>query len=333
MFFTTAALLVYLFFCLQGRESRSRGFAPAGVSLLLGLAILTRPNALLLLIPFAVHAAVRSRPGCRAARAVLLLVPALCCAGVWGLRNQQRLGTFTLATVGGLNWYLGHNPDYAANPGLDRADYAAANRLRARHPEMNEAEIDRLLFQTGVDFIRRHPWQTIVDCFRKVGVWFTPRVPAYGPTVPLIAACALAAAGWREWRAGRMCARRLALQRAALAAILALAGLWMFQIIAFRRGRLDIAPLPFTTPLYVLSMGIPALLFLRTQFAVRGLFVGLIASQLCVAVAFIPLSRLRWSIDPLLIIALAVGVDRLCHWLAAGGQPEESPPPRTTMLE
>lgn len=318
IFLLSGALLLYVTFGLDSDSIGKRLLALFGVSLLLGFAVLTRANALLMLLPFGIDTVFRGGTIVqRSSRVAAIIIPALVCVSIWASRNHRELGVFTLSSVGGLNFYLGHNPDYADHPGLDRADYDIANRLRAeRH--FTELQADRHLYSLGFDFIRNHPAEAILyNSFRKIRVWFSPSVPAYGPAAPLLICFVVSVAGWAKWRSGALTDRRLALYRIALFGIPLLVCLWLLQMSSFLRGRLEIAPLPFTTPLYILSIGVPALLFFRCRFRIAGLFVGLVVSQLAVAVTFIPLSRLRWTIDGLLIVAIAIGISNLCRWLQA----------------
>ena len=315
IFLFSASLLLYVTFGLKPNSSIRRPAALLGVSFLLGLAILTRANALLLLPPFVVDTVFRSGSVTqRTSRVAFLVIPALACASVWAARNHREVGAFTLSTVGGLNFYLGHNPDYAADPGLDRLDYGIADRLRTER-NLTERQTDKFLFDRGFDFIRNHPGETILNSFKKISAWFSPRVPVYGPTVPMLILVVLAAAGWSRWRDGALIDRRLALFRIAVVGAPLLAVFWLFQTLSYLNRHLDSVPLPFTSPLYVLSIGVPALLFLRSRLRIKGLLIGLVAGQLVVAIAFIPLSRLRWTVDGLLIIAIAIGVSNLCRWL------------------
>ncbi len=317
IFLLLSAILLYLVAGL--RERSVVGLAGlAGVSALLGLAVLTRANALLLIVPFVVDTAIRKGGlTSRVARVCLVLVPALACAIGWGLRNQQAVGSFTLSTTGGLNLYLGNNPTYADNAGLDRTDYNIAVRMRAADPNLTEAGADRLLLDRGLAFVRENPGETAMNCLRKVGVWLRPVIPSSGPMTPMLALMFIAAVGWRRFRQGQLQSKRLAFYRIALCGGPLLAIYWMFQMTAF--AVLDIpgvaAPLPFATPLYILSVGVPALVFLRSEPRAGGLLAGLIVSQLVVAVVFIPLVRIRWTVDAMLIVALAVGVSNLCRWL------------------
>lgn len=281
--------------------------ALAGCSCLLGLAVLTRANALIFLLPFALDAAIR--PGGRQRRFVrvtAVLLPALTMTAAWMLRNRAEIGSPVLSTTGGLNFYLGHHSNYAANPGLDRADYRIFDRLR-KDEGLSETEADRALFQRGLAFIKQYPGRTMRDVLTKIRVWFTPLVASFGPSLLVLALVVTVHAGWKPWRTGGLTTYRRHLYVAALMMLPLLVCFWVWKT--------RDAPLPLITPHYLLPLGLPALLLLRTPQRIAGLFIGLVASQLLVAVAFIPLGRLRWPIDPLLIIAVAVGVANLCRRL------------------
>jgi hypothetical protein len=73
-------------------------------------------------------------------------------------------------------------------------------------------------------------------------------------------------------------------------------------------------------------LGLIALALLRSRPRVRGLLAGLFVSQLIVAVVFIPIERIRWTVDGILILAIAVGLSNLCEWLRAGPAEETAIP-------
>jgi len=278
------------------------------VSALLGLAVLTRANALLFLVPFAIDAGLRfGSARRRAARCALILLPALACTGGWAWRNHQLLGAYTLSTSGGLNFHLGNNVNYASNPGLDAdTDYGAFDRLRGAG--LGEIEADRRLFSDGRSFIVEHPGLTIANALRKTGVWLSPLVRQHGPLTPVLALGMILLAARRARRRGELDLTRRRVFDVLVAAFVTLAivlaaALWATM-------------LPYTTPLYVVPLGLLSLAVMRTVPRVRGLFIGLLASQWFVAAAFIPLARLRWTVDSILIIAIGAAVSRLCHWLA-----------------
>jgi hypothetical protein len=223
------------------------------------------------------------------------------------MRNKNTLGEFTLSTTGGLNFYLGHNPDYANDPGLADADYGAAQRLRAKE-HLTELQADRRLYQDAWRFIREHPGQTLRNTGYKLAVWLRPTVSFAAPTVLLIAILAFAACGRRGMKTQHKSTPRRILATVSAAALLPCLVLWLFMLWYTRQ--------PWTTPYYVVPFGLVALALLKTKPSVRGLLAGIVTSQLLVALTFIPLVRLRWAIDGMLITALAVALAQLCHWLA-----------------
>ncbi len=309
IFLLAFAVFLYVTAGLRTRSGVGKWAGLLGVSLLMGLAVLTRANALLFIVPFAVDAACRRGTAMhRGGRVALVLVPALVCACWWGVRNNHVLGAFTLSTSGGLNFYLGHNPDYARHPNLGAGtDYGAFDRLRAREG-LSEVEADRRLFYRGLDFVTANPGQTLANTGRKLLVWLRSCVATSAPSLPLLALGTIAACGWRRWRTRRLTDRRRAVYVTALIALPPCLLYWLFMLQETQQ--------PWTTPPYVVPIGLAALLLIGGgKPNARGLLIGLFASQLLVAVAFIPLTRLRWTVDGILIIAIGVGLSRLCRWL------------------
>jgi len=305
----TAAVWAYVRAVTAAPPAGRRLALTAGASLLIGLAALTRPNALLLLLPLLADAAGRRAPwGERLSRAAAMAVPAAVCVLPWMLRNERQIGLLTLSTTSGLNFYLGHNPHYAVEPGLGgRTDYAAFERLRAEG--LSEAEADRELWRRGLAYLVENPAETALNAVRKVGVWFRPTVPQHGPVSLMLALAAVAAAGGRAWREGCFDLRRLNAYRSLLAALAASAAAVAFHWHA--------TGLPLTTPLYVVPLGAIGLLRFHDPWRVRPLLIGLILSQLLAAVVFIPLERLRWCVDGLFIVGLAVWAANWGDWFRA----------------
>lgn len=322
VFLLSLALLLYVATCLHARSSTGRAAGLAGVSILLGLCVLTRANALLFILPFAVDTAWRQGAKMRrVGRVLVILLPALCCACGWAARNNSELGAPTLSTSGGLNLYLGHNARYAAQPGLGGdTDYGAFDRLRTDEG-LSELEADRRLYRRGVQFILAHPGETIVNTGRKLLVWLRPSVTMSAPTLPLLVLGLVAFHGRRRPRTKALTGWRRFVYLAALAACVPCAIYWVVTLKATSQ--------PWTSPLYVVPIGLFALILLRCRLDVRGLLVGLFASQLAVAVVFIPLARLRWVVDGILIVAIAVGLSGLCGWLTHRGA--ESTPAADTV--
>jgi hypothetical protein len=309
IFFLSLAILVYISAGIRARSSPIRHVALLGVSCLIALGAMTRPDALLLIVPFAVDAGFRRGSAAqRAARVAMLLVPVLICSIGWGLRNQRELGVFTQSTYGGLNFHLGHCPGYANNPGLDKADYQIFRRLRT-DGGLNEVQADEVLFRQGLAFIRDHPGQTVTDTISKLFVWLRTTVMFSAPTLLPLGFGLLAMHGWVQDRREPLTGRRRLLYLAAFAAFWPSLIYWLAVVWETAR--------PWTSPLYIVPIGLIALFALRTHPAVRGLLLGLFGSQLLVALVFIPIERLRWTVDGVLILAISIGLSQLCRSLSS----------------
>lgn len=303
---TTAAVWVHLHVMTAAQPAGRRLATLAGTSLLIGLGALTRPNALLLLLPLLADAVGRrAARGERLARGAALTFPAALCVLPWMLRNGRQIGLLTLSTTTGLNFYLGHNAGYAVEPGLGgQTDYAAFERLRVGGD--SEADADRELLRRGLAYAIENPGQTALNAARKVGVWFRPTVPQHGPVSLMLALAAVAAAGAQVRREGRFDLHQLKAYRGVLVALAAAAAVVAFYW--YKTG------LPLTTPLYVVPLGAIGLLRFRDPWRVRWLLIGLILSQMLAAVVFIPLERLRWTVDGLFIVGLAVWAADVGDW-------------------
>ncbi len=304
------ALLIYISGCINGGSARTRVACLIVVSLLLGLAVLTRANALIVMIPFAIDALCRSGTNFqRIGRVAAVALPAMVMAAGWGLRNRAAVGEFTLSTIGGLNFYLGNNPDYAEHVDLAQADYEAHLRLQVEEG-LTEAAADARLYAMGRQYICENPGQTLRNIMSKCVVWFKPTVSQTAPTLILLGLACFAYYGSRADRVVRLVGPRRWLFLASLALLLPAAMLWLVELISTYQ--------PWTSPLTVVPFGLIALALLHTEPRVRGLLAGIFTSQFVVALVFIPLVRIRWTVDGILIIALAVGLSRLCDWLSNG---------------
>ncbi|HVP13010.1 MAG TPA: glycosyltransferase family 39 protein [Phycisphaerae bacterium] len=309
IFFLSLAILIYLVAGIHARLPAIRNATLLAVAGLIGLAALTRADALLLIVPFAVDAAIRRGPATlRIARVAMLLLPVLLVAVGWGLRNQREIDRFTLSTYGGLNFYLGHNSGYAANPGLDHADYQIFRRMRT-DGGLTESQADQLLFRQGLTFIADHPGQTVIDTISKLFVWLRTTVSLSAPTILPLGFGVLAMSGWLRDRRSPLTGRKRSLYLASFAAFWPALLYWL--LLLWETNQV------WTSPLYVVPIGLFALFLLRSTPAVRGLLFGLFGTQLLVALVFIPIERLRWTVDGILIVAISVGLSRLCQWLSS----------------
>ncbi|MCC6558777.1 MAG: glycosyltransferase family 39 protein [Polyangiaceae bacterium] len=125
----------------------------------LGMAILLRP----VLIPIAALVALtQARHLLGSIRSIrLLAVGAATCGvlvGSWVCRNYLVLGEPVLATIGGIDFYIGNNP--AADGG-----YAAPAALHAHG--LTDRDFNHVGWQLGFDHIAHHPWSLATGAVRK----------------------------------------------------------------------------------------------------------------------------------------------------------------------
>ena len=144
--------------------------------LVLGLDVLTRPT----IAPFAALAVVWLpwRRRTMAGACALLLATTV---SPWILRNAVEIGDPTLSTETGIEFWAGkYALLHSFSPGEQRRkqerSYGFSNRQD--HAELdpiqfNEAASDRWYMHKGLDYIRSHPRQTIIDGFHKIAVGFS----------------------------------------------------------------------------------------------------------------------------------------------------------------
>jgi hypothetical protein len=200
---------------------------------------------------------------------------------------------------------------------MSGSDYGRFDELR--QSGLGEVEADRQLYNDGMQFIREHPRDTMVNFGRKLKVWFTPTTQSFGPSIWLIVIAFMAAAYWRHGvRDQRPPLRRWLV---AIAMLLAL--------VAYFAWCNSEGYLPLASAIFLLPLGIPCLLIAPMPHQTKWLLMGIVLSQLAVALLYIPLSRLRWSIDAIFIIAVAIACSQLCG-LIDGREGAESPPPKNS---
>lgn len=174
-FFTLFTLVAVLLLDQSAREGRLSTGVLAG--LVLGIDVLTRAT----IAPFAALAIVwllwRHRIRAAVACALLLVVAVL----PWVWRNAVVMGDPTLSTETGIEFWAGNcgylfthfpqeNSDVSKTEALDSLS-AQDHQLLARMGD-DEAATDHWFFHKGLEYIRSHPRQTIVDGFRKIAVGF-----------------------------------------------------------------------------------------------------------------------------------------------------------------
>jgi hypothetical protein len=100
----------------------------------------------------------------------------------WTIRNINFYGHFVLvASDGGVTFWTGNNRlatgegDMAANPHLKFAN----QELRARHPQLNEEQMEPIYYQESIGWIREHPGDWLWLMVRKVFYLVVPIGPSY----------------------------------------------------------------------------------------------------------------------------------------------------------
>jgi hypothetical protein len=252
---------------------------------------------------------------------LLLVLPSMLPPALWCWRNHEAVGQFTLSTIGGLNFYLGHNAAYADDPGAGNADYGAFDRLR-QEAGLGEVEADRALYARGRTFIADHPWTAIANVARKTAAWLTPTTRSFGPIAYALVFGVLA---WHAAAAAPGPDRRR--RFIALLVACVVPALLVANNLLTRTPETGVASIAFVlaSARDVLILGLPALFLGRFDRSARRLLQWLFLSQWLVAIAFIPLSRIRWPVDPLLIIALAATVEHIGRSFASPETEDASP--------
>jgi 4-amino-4-deoxy-L-arabinose transferase-like glycosyltransferase len=174
-FFTLLTFAAVLVLQQAARDGKLATGALAG--LVLGLDVLTRPT----IAPFAALAVVwllwRRRALAGVACALLLAAT----VSPWILRNAVEVGEPTLSTETGIEFWAGNSGFLFTHFPAESSDVSkseATNSLTAQdHAELDRiaddaAATDHWYMHKGLDYIRSHPRQTIVDGFHKITVGF-----------------------------------------------------------------------------------------------------------------------------------------------------------------
>jgi len=147
----TFLLFVVVYFSLK-HEAYPRMYLSVFLGLLLGLLILVRAVALILPVVIALfYFKSAGRTGVILRNAIIMMVVAFLTLLPWMLRNKLTLGTFTVATSGGINLYIGNNP-------ISTGSWVWQEENPFKGPSApNEVENDRLGYRLATRFIMDDP--------------------------------------------------------------------------------------------------------------------------------------------------------------------------------
>jgi 4-amino-4-deoxy-L-arabinose transferase-like glycosyltransferase len=180
-FLTALAVLLVM----RARRGGSRSMA-AVAGLVLGADVLTRANLapfallvpLILLVPIQPGSTSWQRRAWACAlcagAVILMLTP-------WLLRSYALTGAPSLSTQSGFFLWLGNNASTFSRYPTESVDLsqrvALASLTTEQRAEMaalspNEAAVDRWFLHEGLDYMRDHPWQTVVAAVRKIAAGF-----------------------------------------------------------------------------------------------------------------------------------------------------------------
>lgn len=306
------------------RPGPARTPALAAGFVLLGGLILTRANAVALVPVILIWAwralrATRARPAKVGVLVVSLLVPLV----PWWARNAVTFDRFIpLSTNGGWNFFLGHNPGYRDAPGLGHGtDYGIFDRLMAEGH--TEVEIDRELYARGLAFIREHPAETIGNVARKARTIFSGYVPQTWTFVFAV----MAVLGLVTWCAAPNPSARY--RAIGVGLIVAAVLLWAWQI---AEALTQAQGLTRTGISFGLLAG-TSLAGLVVAFRRRSdhwLLPAVYLSQVAVCLAYLPVVRIRWSVDVVVILYAAVAISALALRLTGGPSRPDRPDPAAT---
>jgi 4-amino-4-deoxy-L-arabinose transferase-like glycosyltransferase len=302
-------------FQLWRRDGRTAMLAVSGF--LLGLGALARPNLLFVLPVFAVLILVRRRVESVSQRLVvvaMLVLSTMVCILPWTARNAVQLGGFSLvSTNGGLNFYLGHVPDFDPTLAAPGTDYGIYRRLRDQG--LSEIEADRRLYRMGVEFMVSHP----VDELRNIWIKSRALMKNYAeflhpwPLWPLAIAAYLLAR-LRKWQL--------------VALVVLIIGVTLALTAGSRQQPGDLLMLFAASwtlfwPLAVLGIGLA-----RKRGEALGLLLPVWLSAVAAGILYIPLARIRWSVDFIPAMLAAVALHELGSRLLLRYAPSGAPPRR-----
>lgn len=163
--FTTLLLAATLQLFLFLRDGR--GKLLFGAAITMGLAILTRPAAValaggvILWLLISKHFPMKQRVGL----AALFIGAVLLTITPWMMRNYMQFGSFTLATNGGRNLWLGNNAASTINTGSNIAmDEVMTQQIESAE---TETKAEKIYYDHAFRHIKTHPWQFVILTAKK----------------------------------------------------------------------------------------------------------------------------------------------------------------------
>ncbi len=213
LFNVLIALAVYLL--LQSRESSRPVAFKLAAGVILGVATLTTVRLTLFLPLALMWVALPSMPGgrWRIRQAAMVSLPVVILLGGWMARNWSLVGAPVLTTESGVSLWVANNPatlEFRPDRSVDEIYVVAYERLPEERKVMltsigSELEVDRLLAQWALEYMREDPPRTLGIMVRKVFWSFTGQLsPArdwltqLGYAAYVVPLHALALIGW--WR-------------------------------------------------------------------------------------------------------------------------------------
>lgn len=171
----TATLVAAVAASIAALDRRSLGVA-AIAGILFALSALTRPQALLMIAPFAVWLALAAGPGPWKKRLMVgggLLLAAILLIAPWTIRNAVRVHAFVpISTYGGEAFFLANNPKADGN--FRRTNQVAPEEY-ARISALPQGEQEREWTKLALQFIRENPGTALRNWLRD-GYFFVTKV-------------------------------------------------------------------------------------------------------------------------------------------------------------
>lgn len=165
----TFLLLAGIALLLRANDGRGRWLLFAAAGAIFGVACLTKPQTAVIPTVVIAWMAWRARPPARTLAWRLLVVNAALAVVIlpWTIRNHQVFGhTVFIANSGGVNLYLGNNPD--ANGAYPPAEVEPKIAAAIHAGGGNEYEIDRRAGRMALAYAAQHPLQELVLVPKKI---------------------------------------------------------------------------------------------------------------------------------------------------------------------